>query len=95
VDVHAASAARNPHLRPPEADPRATGQHPDGVAMLPALDDRESEQLRIEALGPLEVEDVEHELVHSGRGDAAYWATSPVASTIPRACRYASRGWAR
>jgi hypothetical protein len=53
--------------------------------MLPALDDRESEQLRVEVLCLLDVEDFEDELVHTGRRDAAYRDTSPVASTIPRA----------
>src|SRR5215218_411241 len=71
MDMDAATAARHAHLRLPEPDPGpVTCQQPHRVPMLPALDDGETEQLRVEMLGSIEIDDLEHELVDSGDGDA-------------------------
>src|SRR5215211_3279507 len=66
VDVDAAATAREADLRSPETDARPLARHdPDGVAMVPPLDERQPEHLRVEANRLLEVDDLEHELVHA------------------------------
>ena len=73
VGVHASSTAGQADLRPPQADARAVSGHdPDGLPILPALDDRKAEHLGIEPLGSREVNDLEHELVDAGDRDPAH-----------------------
>jgi catechol 2,3-dioxygenase-like lactoylglutathione lyase family enzyme len=73
VNVHAASTAGQADLRPPEADARTVAGHdPDGIAILPALDDGKAEHVGIEPLGCREVDDLEHELVDAGDRDPAH-----------------------
>ncbi len=86
VDVHAASAAGQADLRPPKADARAVSGHdPDGLPLLPALDDRKAQHLGVEPLGGREVHDLEHELVDAGDRDPAH----PTA-TVPARGRLAA-----
>src|SRR6185437_12674089 len=62
VDVAAAAASLEAHLRHPETDAGGPGEHPERIAVRPALDDRKAERAGIEALRPLEVRDLEHQL---------------------------------
>ena len=58
-------------LRTPEPDPRAVaGHHPDRLAVGPAVDDRQAEHARVEGLGGLEVDHLEHEFADAGDRDA-------------------------
>ena len=73
MHVHAAATSRQANLRPPEPDPRSVSrQHPDRLALLPALDDREAEIARVETLGRIEVDDLEDELVDAGYRDPCH-----------------------
>jgi hypothetical protein len=67
VHVDAAAPARQSDLRAPQADPRAVAGHdPDRLALGPALDHRQAEDTRVEALGGFEVDDLEDELADAG-----------------------------
>jgi catechol 2,3-dioxygenase-like lactoylglutathione lyase family enzyme len=86
VDMHAASTAGQADLRPPEADARAIAGHdPEGLPLLPALDDGETEYIGVEMLRRRQVDDLEHELVDAGDRDPAH----PTA-TVPARGRLAA-----
>jgi hypothetical protein len=73
VHVDAAATPRDAHLWLPEPDPSLLADHqPHCVAMLPALDDRESEELGVKMLRPLEVGDFEDELIDAGDRDQIF-----------------------
>src|SRR6185312_7977518 len=52
-------------LRLPQPDAGTSGQHPDSVAVRPALDHREPERVRIETLRTLEVRYLQDQLRHA------------------------------
>jgi hypothetical protein len=73
MDMDATAAARHAHLRLPEPDPgTVAGHHPRRFPMLPALDDRQAEELGVEMHGPLEIRDLENELVNAGDRDQTF-----------------------
>jgi hypothetical protein len=79
VDVDAAAAAGEAHERSPQPDASPLARHhPGGVAVAPAFDDREPEDLDVEALRRVEVVDLEDELADAGDRDSADVSKIPV-----------------
>jgi hypothetical protein len=77
VDVRTSAPAGDPDLRAlPEPDPRPLArEQPDRLALLPALDDRQPEDIGVERLGGGEVGDLEHELADARDRDARHRTT--------------------
>lgn len=64
------ATARKADLRAPETDARpVTGHDPDCVPMVPPLDERQPEDLYVEANRLLEVDDLEDELIDASDGN--------------------------
>jgi len=71
VHVNPTASTGEPHLRTPEPDARAVaGHYPQGVTVRPPVDDRKSEDARVEVLRRREVDHFEYELTDTGYRDA-------------------------
>lgn len=70
VHVHAAAPASDADLRPPEPDARAGSRHhPGALAVVAPGDQRKAQHVHVEPEGAVEIDDLEHELAHTGNRD--------------------------